>query len=128
MGEYIDRNKLIDAIENITWWSYRNGGMQVGAKGRESAWLKAQDVHTAIIEIPGESQPYETWLSKAKKLLPNMDAADVMEALCPDCLFGKEETRFPETEGICPSWSDGNCVTCWTSPTPDFMEYDHHYE
>lgn len=120
MGDYISRDKVIDAIDNVTWWKCRNGNMEMGAQSSEYAWFKAQDVYAAIANIPGETYPQETWLSRAHKLLPNMDAADVIEALCPDSLFGKEQTNFPQAEGICPSWSDCNCLKCWTSPVPTF--------
>lgn len=120
MGDYISRDKVIEAIDNITWWKCRNGSMERGAQSSEYAWFKAQDVYAAIENIPGETYPRETWLNRVHKLLPNMDAADVIKALCPDSLFGKEQTNFPQTEGICPSWSDGNCLKCWTSPVPNF--------
>ncbi len=120
MVDYISRDKVIEAINNITWWKCRNGNMERGAQSSEYAWFKAQDVYAAIANIPGETYPRETWLSRAHKLLPNMDAADVIEALCPDSLFGKEQTNFPQAEGICPSWPDCNCWTCWTSPVPTF--------
>lgn len=112
MGDYISRNKVIKAINNTTWWKCHNGNMEMGAQSSEYAWFKAQDVYAAIENIPGETYPQETWLSRAQKLLPEMDADRIVERICPVDLFG-DAAEPADSPGSCPVYSGSDCRVCW---------------
>lgn len=112
MGDYISRDKVIKAINNVTWWKCRNGNMERGAQSSEYAWFKAQDVYAVIENIPGEAYPQETWLSKAHKLMPNMDADRIVESICPVDLFG-DAAEPADLQGSCPVESGRDCEVCW---------------
>ena len=53
-GDLIDKDKLTDAIDNITWYHQnRNKDMVEGANSAEhQAWYREQDVHEAVADAP----------------------------------------------------------------------------
>lgn len=59
-----------------------------------------------------DDHPLETWLSRAQKLLPEMDADRIVENICPMDLFG-DAAEPADFQGSCPveSWRD--CGVCW---------------
>ena len=80
MSEYIDRNKVIDALESTDWYHQnRNKDMVHGANSFEhQAWYREQDVYAAINSI------------SAADVVAARDFRDGRNELCLKCGAYKE--------------------------------------
>ena len=52
MTEYIKRKALLESVKSIDWYSVLVGKLITGAKDRENALYKANDIYAAIDNAP----------------------------------------------------------------------------
>ena len=52
MSKYIEREALRDLVESIDWYSVQRGKITTGAKSSENALYKANDIYSAIDNVP----------------------------------------------------------------------------
>ena len=64
MSDLIDRDKAIEAIENVDWYHQnRNKDMVSGANDDEhQAWYKADDIYKALESIPSARPKEGKWI------------------------------------------------------------------
>ena len=77
MVDLIDRQVVVDTIDEVTWYHQnKNGEMVVGAATEHEAWYKADDIY------------------KALKAVPSVDAVEVVR--CKNCAKCQVDTIFDQ--------------------------------
>ena len=69
MTEYIKRKALLESVKSIDWYSVLVGKLIAGAKDRENALYKANDIYAAIDNAPASDVApvvHGRWIEKEK--------------------------------------------------------------
>ena len=83
MSDLIERDKAIEAIENVDWYHQnRNKDMVSGANDDEhQAWYKADDIYKALESIPSARQQGD-WISEGRVYPPTNGYHGAVCSIC----------------------------------------------